>query len=553
VLDGLLGRSRTGSYSLRSHILVLGFIVVLPVTLVTGVLLVRSASLERSKLDNRMMQVASALADDIDREIEQDFILLRTLSTFPSYVDQDWPNFYAQAKAALQGRAYVIVLDDSFRQLVNTYVPYGEQPAKTGDPETALRIIRTKQPDVSDLFISRVTKTPVFNVDLPTLTNGEVTHILNLGHTAESLLPIMENQGLGPEWSTTILDRKGKVLASSRNHAQLVGTAPATFALDLTVDRTLLKTKSPDGEGVLRAVVRSDLTGWRATASIPYALAQAPLQRSLLLWIAITAFALALTAMLAWLLARIIARPLTKTAELANDLGRDQPLKPFSSSVTEANAIIEALVNASAELNQRRDHQQLLLNELSHRVKNLISVVQAVVMRTLTDKATIREGRDLVMDRLQALGRAHDLLVQADWKGASIREILKVELAPFGARVELDGPDLIVQGRMVQALSLMVHELVTNAIKHGSLSNETGTVRLFWSVIGTDNDARFDLRWEARNRPPVTPPTRKGFGTALLAGAGTFDLTSKSELKFEVHGFIYELSAPLSTMVQAAA
>jgi two-component sensor histidine kinase len=552
-LERLLSRLRTGSYSLRSHILVLGFIVVLPVTLVTGVLLVRSASLERSKLDNRMMQVASALADDIDREIEQDFILLRTLSTFPSYVDQDWPNFYAQAKAALQGRAYVIVLDDSFRQLVNTYVPYGEQPAKTGDPETALRIIRTKQPDVSDLFISRVTKTPVFNVDLPTLTNGEVTHILNLGHTAESLLRIAQSEGLGPEWNATILDRKGKVLASSRNHAQLVGTAPATFAADLTTNRMLLKTKSPDGAAVLRAVVRSDLTGWRITASIPYALAQAPLRRSLLLWIAITLFALALTAMLAWLLARIIAQPLTKTAALANDLGRDQPLKPFSSSVTEANAIVEALVNASTELNQRRDHQQLLLNELSHRVKNLISVVQAVVMRTLTDKATIREGRDLVMDRLQALGRAHDLLVQADWKGASIREILKVELAPFGARVELDGPDLIVQGRMVQALSLMVHELVTNAIKHGSLSNETGTVRLFWSVMGTDKDARFELRWEERNGPPVAPPTRKGFGTALLAGAGTFDLTSKSELKFEVHGFIYELSAPLSTMVQAAA
>jgi two-component sensor histidine kinase len=106
---------------------------------------------------------------------------------------------------------------------------------------------------------------------------------------------------------------------------------------------------------------------------------------------------------------------------------------------------------------------------------------------------------------------------------------------------------------MVQALSLMVHELVTNAIKHGSLSNETGTVRLFWSVMGTDKDARFELRWEERNGPPVAPPTRKGFGTALLAGAGTFDLTSKSELKFEVHGFIYELSAPLSTMVQAAA
>ena len=70
--------------------------------------------------------------------------------------------------------------------------------------------------------------------------------------------------------------------------------------------------------------------------------------------------------------------------------------------------------------------------------------------------------------------------------------------------------------------------------------------------MGTDKDARFDLRWEERNGPPVTPPTRKGFGTALLAGAGTLDLTSKSELKFEVHGFIYEVSTPLSAMVQAA-
>src|SRR5206468_427271 len=145
VLDGVLSRLRTGSYSLRSHILALGFIVVLPVTLVAGVLLVRSASLERAELAARVLQVASALADDVDRQIEQDFILLRTLSTFPSYVGQDWPNFYSQAKTALQGRAYVILIDDSLRQLVNTYVPYGEQPAKTGDPETALRIMRTKQ------------------------------------------------------------------------------------------------------------------------------------------------------------------------------------------------------------------------------------------------------------------------------------------------------------------------------------------------------------------------------------------------------------------------
>jgi hypothetical protein len=172
------GRLRDRSYSLRSHILGLGLIIIVPVTLLAGVLFFRSASLERSRLDARLMQVADDLADDVDRQIEQDFTLLRTLSKFPSYQNNDWPEFYQQAKAALQGRAYVVVIDHSLRQVVNTYVPFGMQPAKTGDPETALRILRSKQQEVSDLFVSLVTKRPVFNIDIPTVKNGEVTHIL---------------------------------------------------------------------------------------------------------------------------------------------------------------------------------------------------------------------------------------------------------------------------------------------------------------------------------------------------------------------------------------
>jgi two-component sensor histidine kinase len=173
------------------------------------------------------------------------------------------------------------------------------------------------------------------------------------------------------------------------------------------------------------------------------------------------------------------------------------------------------------------------------------------VIRSLADHYTVEEARDLVMERLQALGRAHDLLTRADWKGVSIREILKLELAVFGARVQLAGPDLVIDGSMVQTLSLMVHELITNAVKHGALSNETGTVDLSWSISGANPNARFSFRWEERNGPVVKPPTRKGFGTTLLTGVITFDSLSRPQLRFETHGMTYEVSAPLSA-VQAA-
>jgi hypothetical protein len=161
-------------YSLRVHLLVFGAGILLPVAVLAGALLVRAAALERAQLETRLIQVAENLADDIDRDIARDFTLLQTLATMPSLSSEDWPAFYDQAKAALQGRAYVVVIDNSLRQLVNTFVPYGSQPSLTGDPDTGRRMIATKQPDVSDVFVSLVTKRPVFNVNIPILRDGEV-------------------------------------------------------------------------------------------------------------------------------------------------------------------------------------------------------------------------------------------------------------------------------------------------------------------------------------------------------------------------------------------
>src|SRR4051794_23677938 len=176
-----------GSYSLRAHLLVFGLAILLPVGVLSGVLLARSAELERIQLEARLQRVANALADDVDREIERDFTVLRTLAALPSLTDGDWPSFYAQAKSALGDKSYVILVDASMRQVVNTYVPYDAAPPLTGDPDTVRRMLESKKPVVSDLFISLVTKRPVFNVSIPVFQHGDVRYILSLGKLADDL------------------------------------------------------------------------------------------------------------------------------------------------------------------------------------------------------------------------------------------------------------------------------------------------------------------------------------------------------------------------------
>ncbi len=297
---------------------------------------------------------------------------------------------------------------------------------------------------------------------------------------------------------------------------------------------------------MLRAVVRSRTTAWLVTASIPLTMSEAPLRRSFLLWSAITGAALVAALVCAWLFARLMARPMNAAMAAAGALGREEPIAPLSSHLTEANAIVAAQERAGGELKKRAEQQRLLLHELSHRVKNILAVVQSLVMRTLSEERSMSDARDRLTERLLALGRAHDVLMRTDWKGASLRDIVEAELGPFSARVKVEGPNVVVNGGMVQTFALVLHELATNAAKHGSLSGDDGKVSIAWSTNGAGEDSRFSFTWQEKDGPAVEPPSRKGFGTALLEAAIPADVTTR--LSFKPEGFMYEIDAPLAAV-----
>jgi hypothetical protein len=184
----------SGSFKATTYLSLFGLAITVPLLLLLAALLLQSASAQRAQLRGRILHVLDSLVSDIDRDLDREITILHTLATSQALAAADWPTFYDQAKAGLQGRAYLVLVDSNGRQLVNTYVPYGQQPAKTGDPDTVRRIVQSEEPVVSNLFVSLVVNKPVFNVSIPILQDGHVRYVMSLGLLPADLVALLTSQ-----------------------------------------------------------------------------------------------------------------------------------------------------------------------------------------------------------------------------------------------------------------------------------------------------------------------------------------------------------------------
>jgi len=195
---------------------------------------------------------------------------------------------------------------------------------------------------------------------------------------------------------------------------------------------------------------------------------------------------------------------------------------------------------------KRIEARQLVLNqELSHRMKNLLAMVNAIATQTL-HPATDPQALDAFTRRIQALARAHDALLTQSIVGASIRPTIEgvVELVVDPSRVLLAGPDIEINARSVVSFSLLIHELATNATKYGSLSKPDGRVRVGWRIETDGKEPQLALEWREEGGPPTIQPQRRGFGSRLiqsgLAGTG------QADIRYEPTGLHARFRAPLA-------
>jgi two-component sensor histidine kinase len=196
------------------------------------------------------------------------------------------------------------------------------------------------------------------------------------------------------------------------------------------------------------------------------------------------------------------------------------------------------------EILERRD---LLARELQHRTKNLLAVIQAIASASLQES----HGKESFFDRLHALAKAQDLIIEGAGRGALMRQVVENALEIFRTRVSVDGPEVFLNPGAAQGFALALHELATNAAKHGSLSTEGGTVSVNWAVDATTTEPTIHFRWQERGGPVVTTPKRKGFGTVLLERAVATASTVPPRFDYSPQGFSYEVKAILAEQPMA--
>ncbi len=201
------------------------------------------------------------------------------------------------------------------------------------------------------------------------------------------------------------------------------------------------------------------------------------------------------------------------------------------------------------DVTERRRLDELrsfLSGELNHRVKNILSLAQSVVDATLRGAADLKEAREAVAPRMRALSQAHDVLLAHAWSAAPVREIVdgvRRDLSLNPARLTVDGPPVRLRSEAALQLALALHELATNAAKHGALSGDRGWVRLSWRL---DGDETFQIAWEEQGGPAVCAPSRRGFGSRVIGRATEAAFQGVVKLDYAPAGLCWRLTAPMA-------
>jgi two-component system, chemotaxis family, CheB/CheR fusion protein len=241
-----------------------------------------------------------------------------------------------------------------------------------------------------------------------------------------------------------------------------------------------------------------------------------------------------------------LERRVTRNDEAAHYLMRILPYR-------DPNSVVDGTIITFVEVTsivRAEQHQRLLVDELNHRVKNMLTVVVSLAAQTIRRSGSLEEFSKNYIGRIHALTAAYSLLSQQSWQTVDLRELVMEELRPFLVEdrkaAELEGPKVLLEPRSALALGMAIHELTTNAVKYGALSVATGTVSVRWRIEHTGEVDELFLEWIENNGPRVTPPDRHGFGLVLIERGLRQDMSANVEVEFAAEGVRAKVSAPLS-------
>lgn len=482
----------------------------LPLILATGIIVYQNYQVARRDAAERVLQATRGTMVAVDRELQNLVAALQVLALSPALLEDDMAPFRREAERFVSrypAGHTIVVADRSGQQVFNSGISGGATLPMKSDLESVRIVFETGRPYVSNVFIGAVAKRPIFTINVPVFRGAEVIYDLSFNPPTERFLDMIDDQRLPADWVISIFDREAKHVAR-RPLLPAEGLSRAAPSLTGQLARSnegIAATVSLEGTPLLSAFVRSRESGWIVAMGLPGDTIVASALRSLAVTLSTGLFFLAVGLVFALRLGTKVAR-------------------------------------AEAD-------RELLIHELNHRVKNTLSTMQGIVIRTLRGAATAGDARKAIEARLMALSRAHNVLSDRFWQGAGLLEtvssVLEVHQLAEPGRVTVRGPDIHLKPQSALAVAMIVNELATNATKYGALSVPAGQVSLLWEVSGGGDDAVCAMEWKERGGPAATPPDKTGFGSTLIERSVRDQLRGTITTEFTPQGLTCVMEIPL--------
>ena len=494
------------SLPVRLALLVAG--TTLPLIVFAVVIVFNNYQQHRKEASQRVFQTARSIRLVLEAEIQRMTGGLQVLALTRPLRNGDFEGFRGIASGFLDQygkEGVVLVADREGHLLFSSAAPDSTNLPSRNNREIVEKVFATKSPQYSNLFTGVVQKRPLVTVEVPVLRDGEVLYDVSFGPPLAVFQAIIEKQRPSKDWTISIFDGDRVNFARVPNPEETVGkrASPSLYAEMLRKQEASLPTISLEGTPLITTFVRSSLTGWTVAAGIAESSLVGPLWRNL-----------AVTGLIG---GALLLTGLAFAARMATTIARG-----------------EALHN-------------LLIDELNHRVKNTLAMLQAIAVQTFQSASSAE--REKFEGRLGALAEAHNLLSQEKWQGSELKDVIDRVLQPYlinkPARMRMVGPSVPLSPRLVVVLSMILHEIATNAAKYGALSNETGTVALNWEVTREDAVPKLRLIWTEAGGPPVVEPVQRGFGSQLIERSARDQLGGEATVNFLPRGVVYTVTCAL--------
>jgi two-component sensor histidine kinase len=463
---------------------------------------------DRQEATERVLQTVRSIRLTLDSEMQRVTGGLQVLAMTDMLRNGDFDGFRRIALGFIEQYSkggVLLVADRDGHMLFSSTTTDAASLPQRNNRDTVEKVFRTKQPQYSNLFVGAVRQTQVVTVEVPVFRDGEVIYDISFAPPMEMFQRILEGQQPSQAWTLSLLDANGMIFGRVPNPDESFGkrTTPSILGDMLQRDEAAKPTVSLDGVNLMAGFAHSRVTGWIVAAGISESSLAAPLWRSLAIASAIGAVLLLIGFAFAMRMATTIAR-----GERLHDL---------------------------------------LIEELNHRVKNTLAILQAIAVQTF--RSATQSEREKFEGRLGALAEAHNLLSQERWQGSDLADVVKRVLQPYvlnsPERIKMFGPIVPLPPRLAVVLSMIVHEIATNAAKYGALSNDSGHVSLDWEVLEDDGTRKLRLIWTETGGPPVVAPVQRGFGSRLIERSARDQLGGEATVDFLPRGVVYTVVCSL--------